>query len=52
MNVNDEALKALWSILLSLALLIAGVVCISLGTNTYVGAGVLFLVLYVNSQRE
>lgn len=50
--MDDDALKALGQILLSLSCLVAGVVLLSLGTNSYVGIGVFFLILYVNSTRE
>jgi len=51
MNVEKEALKAVVEILIGLGSLIAGVTLLSLGTNLYIGLGVLFLILYVNSTR-
>ena len=50
--MSERFLVALWSVFVSLAFLITGVVLISVGTNSYVGIGVLFLILYFNSQKE
>jgi hypothetical protein len=51
-KVENDALKAIVSILLSLGSLVAGITLLSLGTNLYIGLGVFFLVLYFNSTRE
>jgi len=49
---KDEAFKALMSIAFSLFCLVAGITCIWLGSNGYIATGVLFLLLYINSQKE
>jgi hypothetical protein len=49
---KDEVFKALWAVFFSLFCLIAGITCIWLGSNGYIATGVLFLLLYINSQKE
>ena len=51
MDKNNEFLKALGAIALSLGSLVAGIVCIGLGTNLYIALGVFFLIMYYNSTR-
>ena len=51
MDKNTEFLKALGAIAFSLGSLVAGIVCIGLGTNLYVALGVFFLIMYYNSTR-
>ena len=50
--MNDEFSKALVAIAVSVFCLIAGITCIWLGSNGYIATGVLFLLLYLNSQKE
>jgi hypothetical protein len=38
-------------IAIGLVSLIAGITLLSLGTNLYIGLGVLFLILYINSTK-
>jgi hypothetical protein len=52
MDKDNDVMKALVSVALSIGSLIAGITLLSLGTNLYIGLGVLFLVLYFNSTRE
>jgi hypothetical protein len=49
---KDAVFEAIWAVFLSLFSLIAGITCIWLGSNGYIATGVLFLLLYINSQKE
>ena len=49
---KEELFKALMAIAVSIVCLVAGITCIWLGSNGYIATGVLFLLLYVNSQKE
>jgi len=52
MSNNDKKfLKVIAEIALSLCSLVAGIVCIGLGTNLYIALGVFFLIVYYNSTR-
>ena len=52
MDKQDKAfLKVLAEIAIPLGSLIAGIVCIGLGTNLYIALGVFFLIMYYNSTR-
>ena len=51
-KADKEVLQALVQVAISLLSLIAGVVFIGLGTNLYIGLGVLFLIMYFNSRGE
>ena len=53
MNDNDnEVMKALGAVALSLGSLIAGITLIGIGTNIYIALGVFFLIMYHNSTKE
>jgi hypothetical protein len=52
MDTPDKTvLKAIMEIVIGLGSLIAGITLLSLGTNLYIGLGVLFLILYINSTK-
>jgi hypothetical protein len=52
MDNNTEFLKALGAVAFSLGSLVAGIVLIGLGTNSYIALGVFFLIMYHNSTRS
>jgi len=52
MNNDDDFLKALGAIALSLISLVAGITLIGIGTNIYIALGVFFLIIYHNSKEE
>ena len=50
--MDNDVMKAIVSIILSLGSLIAGLVFLGLGTNLNIALGVFFLLMYINSTRE
>ena len=50
--MQDDAIKALVQIMLSLGSLIAGLVFLGLGTNLYIALAAFFLICYINSTRD
>jgi len=52
MEDNTEVVKIIGAMLFQLIFLIAGIICIGLGTNAYVAIGVLCLLLYSNMAKD
>ena len=52
LKMDNDAMKAVVSIVLSLGSLIAGLVFLGLGTNLYIALAAFFLIMYVNSTRD
>ena len=52
MDRDTEVIKILTAMAVQLICLVAGIVCIGLGTNAYVAVGVLCLLLYSNIARD
>jgi uncharacterized membrane protein YczE len=49
---NLEVVKIIGAMFFQIILLIAGVICIGIGTNAYVATGVLCLLLYSNMAKD
>jgi hypothetical protein len=52
MEDNLEVAKVLGAIFFQLVFLVAGIICIGIGTNAYVAVGVLCLLLYTNMAKD
>jgi uncharacterized membrane protein YczE len=52
MKDNLEVAKVLGAMAMQLVCLIAGIICIGIGTNAYVAVGVLCLLLYTNMAKD
>jgi len=52
MQDNTEVIKILGAMAVQLICLVAGIICIGIGTNAYVAVGVLCLLLYSNMAKD
>jgi hypothetical protein len=52
MDDNVEVAKVLGAMAMQLVCLVAGIICIGIGTNAYVAIGVLCLLLYTNMAKD